>query len=69
MPPIPSRSAPAPASRQDAVRREVLHFTATALTLPDALPQSDVDGMLALARHLDDLEDVAMLTAAFSERR
>jgi len=25
--------------------------------------------MLALARHLDDLEDVAMLTAAFSERR
>ncbi len=35
----------------------------------DALPKSDVDEMLALARHIDDIDDVAMLTAAFSERR
>jgi 2-methylcitrate dehydratase PrpD len=35
----------------------------------DALPHSNVDRMLALARRLDDIEDVAMLTEAFSETR
>jgi len=63
MPP-PVALGSGPRLRQGAVRREVVRFTATALTLPDALPQSNVDRMLALARHLDYLEDVAMLTAA-----